>query len=334
MSYLYPITTDSINAADLPSVALSEEVSELPHPETAVVTGSFSYTGRYITQRLLDHGVRVSTLTRRSVEDDPFAGRVPAAPFDFQDEAGLRRALDGAGVLYNTYWVRYGQGTTTFQSAVANSRRLFEAARDAGVGKIVHISVTNASTDSSLLYFKGKGEVEEALAGLGVPYAIIRPTMVFSERDVLVNDLAWALRRFPVFPLYGRGDYVVQPIHVEDVAEQAVAAAQQAENSIADAAGPETFTFAELLRLLASSMGVRCTIMPMPPILALSLTRFVGFFKHDVPLVRDELDGLMASLLASHDPPTGTTRLSNWIAANANTLGRQYVSELNRNFRR
>ena len=306
----------------------------MAHPETAVVTGAFSYTGRYITRRLLEEGVRVSTLTRRSPANDSFGGRVPAAPLDFLDEDGLRRSLDGAGVLYNTYWVRYGRGHTTFPSAVANSKRLFEAAKEAGVGKIVHISVSNPSTDSDLPYFKGKGEVEEMLMGLGVPYAIIRPTLVFGEGDVLINNMAWALRRFPIFPLCGKGDYLVQPIHVEDTAERAVAAAQQREDTIADAAGPEVFTFAELLRLLASSMGVRCRIVSMPPTLALSLTRLVGYFRRDVSLTRDEVDGLMANLLVSSQEPFGTTRLSEWIAENADTLGRRYISELNRNFRR
>ena len=311
-----------------------ERNKDLAHPETAVVTGAFSYTGRYITQRLLEEGVQVSTLTRRSTTDDPFGGRVPATPLDFLDEDGLRRSLDGAGVLYNTYWVRYGRGRTTFDAAVENSRRLFEAARESGVGKIVHISVSNPSTDSDLPYFKGKADVEEILKGLGVPYAIIRPTLVFGEGDVLISNMAWALRRFPVFPLCGEGDYLVQPIHVEDTAAQAVAAAQQAEDTIADAAGPETFTFAELLRLLASSMGVRCRIVGMPPTLALGLTRIVGYLRRDVPLTRDEVDGLMANLLISSQEPVGTVRLSEWIAENADTLGRRYTSELNRNFRR
>ena len=306
----------------------------MAHPETAVVTGAFSYTGRYITQRLLKEDVQVSTLTRRSTTDDPFGGRVPATPLDFLDEDGLRRSLDGAGVLYNTYWVRYGRGHTTFDAAVKNSKRLFEAAREAGVGRIVHISVSNPSRDSDLPYFKGKADVEEILKGLGVPYAIIRPTLVFGDGDVLINNMAWALRRFPIFPLCGEGDYLVQPIHVEDTAEQAVAAAQESEDTISDSAGPETFTFAGLLRLLASSMGVRCRIVGMPPTLALGLTRIVGYLRRDVPLTRDEVDGLMANLLVSSQEPVGTARLSEWIAGNADTLGRRYTSELNRNFRR
>ena len=137
----------------------------MPHPDTAVVTGAFSYTGRYITRRLLDEGARVRTLTGHPDRRDPFGGQVKTAPLDFSDRDGLCRSMQGSSVLYNTYWVRFERGQTTFDRAVENSRALFEAAAKAGVGRIVHISVSNASSDSRLPYFKGKGRVEETLKG-------------------------------------------------------------------------------------------------------------------------------------------------------------------------
>ena len=82
--------------------------------------------------------------------------------------------------------------------------------------------------------------------------------------DVLLNNMAWALRRFPVFPVYGNGDYPVQPVYVEDLAAQAVEVGSQSENSVADAAGPDTFSFEALLRLLVSSMGVRARLVRTP----------------------------------------------------------------------
>ena len=306
----------------------------MPHPDTAVVTGAFSYTGRYITRRLLDEGARVRTLTGHPDRRDPFGGQVKTAPLDFSDRDGLCRSMQGSSVLYNTYWVRFERGQTTFDRAVENSRALFEAAAKAGVGRIVHISVSNASSDSRLPYFKGKGRVEETLKGLGVPYAIIRPTLTFGGGDLLLNNMAWALRRFPLFPIYGSGDYPVQPIYVGDLAAQAVAAASQTGNTVADAAGPETLSFEALLRLLASAMGVRSRFVHTPPSLGLNLTRLVGLMMRDVVLTRDEVDGLMAGLLTSGAPPTGTTALSSWLEDNAHHLGRRYASELSRHFHR
>ena len=201
-------------------------------PDLAVVTGAFSYTGRYVPRRLLDEGVRVRTLTRSPDAEDPFGGRVEVAPLDFSDPDGLCRSMQGAGVFYNTYWVRYAHGRITFDLAVENTRALFEAAKRAGVGRIVHFSVTNPSSGSGFPYFRGKAQVEDMLKGLGVPHAIIRPTLVFGVGDLLLNNMAWALRHFPV---YGNGDYPVQPVYVEDLAAQAVEAGSQSESAVADA---------------------------------------------------------------------------------------------------
>ena len=305
----------------------------MPHPDVAIVTGAFSYTGRYVARRLLDQGVHIRTLTRSPNAEDPLADHVEAAPLDFSDPDGLRRSMQGAGVFFNTYWIRYAHDRITFDLAVENTRTLFEAAERAGVGRIVHFSVTNPSTELDLPYFRGKAQVEDMLVSLGVPYAIIRPTLVFGVGDLLLNNMAWALRRFPVFPLYGNGDYPVQPVYVEDLAAQAVEAGSQSESSIADSAGPDTFSFEALLRLLASSMGVRRWFLHTHPRVGLALTGLVGLLMRDMALTRDEVEGLMDGLLTSDEPPTGTTRLSDWLAENADGLGRRYVSELRRNYR-
>ena len=231
-------------------------------PTWPVVTGAFSYTGRYVTRRLLDQGVRVRTLTRSPDGEDPFGGRVEVAPLYFSDPDGLRRSMQGAGVFYNTYWVRYAHGRITFDREVENTRRLFEAAEKACVGRIVHFSLTNVSSGSRLPYFRGKGQVEEILKRSGLSYAIIRPTLVFGEGYLLLNNMAWALRRFPIFPVFGRGDYPVQPIYAEDLAAQVAAAGSRRENSIADAARPETFSFEELLRPLADVVAARVRLVP------------------------------------------------------------------------
>ena len=306
----------------------------MSHPKKAAVTGAFSYTGRYVAPRLLEQGVSVRTLTRNTGRESPFGEMVKAFPLDFSDSDSLCWSMEGASVLYNTYWIRFARGRTTFDQAVENSKLLFEAAANAGVERVVHFSVANASSESRLPYFRGKGEVEEILKTGGVPYAIIRPTLVFGEGDLLLNNMAWALRRFPFFPVFGRGDYSVQPIYAEDLAARAVEAGSRTDSFVADSTGPETFTFEELLRLLASGVGARVRLVRMSPSLGFALTKLVAMFLRDVGLTRDEVDGLMAGLLASGAVPTGTTRLGGWLADNADGLGRDYVSEMRRNYRR
>jgi len=312
-----------------------EEVEIPPHPNLAVVTGAFGFTGGYVARQLIDQGVRVRTLTRRPAGGNPLGGRVEEAPMDFSDPVGLRGSMEGAGVLYNTYWIwiRYARGEVTFDRAVENTWVLFEAAREAGVDRIVHFSVSNPSHDSELPYFSAKAQVEDMLVDLGISHAVIRPTLVYGDGDLLLNNMAWALRRFPLFFVYGNGDYPVQPVYVEDVAAQAVEAGSQSESSVTDAAGPETFSFKELLWMLASAMGVRSRLVQAPPRVGLALTQLAGLLKGDLSLTRDEVVGLMAGLLTSKSAPTGTTGVGEWLEANADGLGRKYVSELRRNWR-
>src|ERR671932_990012 len=184
--------------------------------ELDVVTGAFSYTGGFIARRLLDDGVRVRTLTRRDDPASPLHGEVETAPLQFADCAALVESLRGASRLYNTYWVRFERGGTTFDRAVRNTLALFEAAAEAGVERIVHVSVTNPSEDSPLPYFRGKARLERELRSVGVSHAIVRPTLVFGAGDVLVSNIAWILRRFPVFVVPGDGSGRVQPLSVDD----------------------------------------------------------------------------------------------------------------------
>lgn len=300
--------------------------------ERDVVTGAFSYTGRAIAERLLAEGRRVRTLTRRDQPSHPLAGRVETAPLCFDER--LVACLRGADTLYNTYWIRFERGASTFTRAVENSRRLFAAARDAGVRRVVHLSVSNAAEVSPLAYFRGKAEVERALAASGVSHAVVRPTLIFGPEDILVNNIAWLLRRFPFFVVPGRGDYRVQPVSVADVAQIAVTAGRDDDNLVVDAAGPERYTFEQLVRTVAQAIGRTRPILHAPPSIALALARVVGALRRDVVLTDEEIGGLMAELLVSDQPARGTASFREWVAAQAPSLGRAYVSELDRNFRR
>ena len=298
-----------------------------------VVTGVFSFTGRAIAEELLVRGRKVRTLTRRDAAGDPLAARIERAELQFRDEEALRSALVGVDTLFNTYWVRFAHGATTFDRAVDNTRLLVRAAKSAGARRIVHVSVTNPSLASSLPYFRGKAEVERDVADSGLSYAIVRPTLVFGPRDILVNNIAWGLRRSPVFPIAGDGTYRVQPISVEDTATICADAAVGEENAVLDAAGPETMSYEELVRLVAAAVGSKARIVHWPARLVLALARATGAVRRDVLLTAEELAGLRASLLVSDEPPLGRASFRSWVAANGEALGRGYVSELARNFR-
>lgn len=304
----------------------------MPIPEFNVVTGAFSYTGRYIARHLLSQGKRVKTLTAHPQRSNPFGGQVPAVPFHFDQPDELRASLQGATTLYNTYWIRFPHGTVTFEKAVENTRTLIKAAEEAGVRRLVHISIANASTQSPLSYFRGKGWVEKAVKGSSLSYAIVRPTVIFGIEDILINNMAWFLRRFPIFALPG-GDYRVQPVYVDDVATIAVRLGDQNENVTVDAVGPETYSFEEMVGLIGAKLGRRARIIHLSSASVLLFCRCVGALVGDVVLTQDELRGLMSNLLVSSYPPTGQTRLSEWLKENAERLGTRYASELERHYR-
>jgi len=302
--------------------------------QKTAVTGAFGYTGRYIARRLLADGQDVITLTGRPQQPLPeFAGRVRAFPFHFERPEQLRASLAGIDTLYNTYWVRFDHGDQTFERAVANTRILIDAAREAGVRRIVHVSITNPSIDSPLPYFRGKALLEQAVTASGLDYTILRPTVIFGPEDILINNIAWLLRRFPVFAVPGSGEYRLQPIFVEDLAELALRAGKQAHNAVIDAVGPDIFSFDELLDLLARILGSRAVRIHLPAGLALQLSRVIGALLGDVLLTRDEIDGLSADLLVSSSAPTGWTRLEDWLQRNRASVGEKYASELRRHFR-
>ena len=310
----------------------SGDRQELDRP-VRVVTGGFGFSGRRIAQKLLLCGERVRTLTNHPDTASALYDRMEIAPLDFEDEPGLARALEGAETLYNTYWVRFAYGSMSHEVAIRNTKRLLSAAKSAGVRRIVHISITSASLDSPLPYVRGKAELEETIASSGLSYAILRPAVLFGPGDILINNIAWMLRNFPVFAIPGMGEYRVQPIFVEDLADLAVQSGHESGNLVMDAVGPEIYTYDDLVRLIRQAVGSRSRITYQPQRLIRLASKILGLIVDDVVLTKDEIKGLTADLLVSHEAPTGHTSLREWIEANAQSLGTTYASELGRHYR-
>lgn len=297
-----------------------------------IVTGAFGFTGAAITRRLLAMGEEVRTLTGHPRRSEEFGDRVKAYPFNFDKPELLAKDLEGGEVLYNTYWIRFEHSGLTFDQAVANSNTLIKAAEDAGIKRIVHVSITNPSAESGLPYFSGKAEVEKAIVGSRLSHAILRPAVIFGDQGILINNIAWFLRRLPVFGIPGSGEYKLQPIFVDDLAELAVDCGRKDENAVVDAIGPETFTFNEMVRLIRRSIRSRTLLAHLPGSLALLATGILGRLVGDVVLTRDEVEGLEQNLLLTDSMPAGRTHLTDWLRENAGWLGRRYFSEVKKHF--
>jgi NADH dehydrogenase len=299
-----------------------------------VVTGAFSYSGAAIARELLRRGHRVRTLTGHP-ERAPSGTAIETRPLDFGDEPGLAAAMAGARTLYNTYWIRFAHGAMTHDVAVANSRTLFAAAATAGIQRIVHISITNPSPTSPDSYFRGKAQVEQTLADSGVPFAIARPAVLFGGDGVLINNIAWLLRRVPVFAIGGRGDYRLRPIHVDDLARLCADlghASQQA--AIVDAVGPQSLTFRQMVGEIRDAVGSRSLLIRVPGPAIPALAAALNLVLRDTLLTSAEYTSMAANRADSAAAATGSTVFADWVHEHGNELGHRYANELDRHFRR
>lgn len=294
------------------------------------VTGAYGYSGKYIAQRLLDEGQTVITLTNSLSRANPFGDRIKAFPFHFDQPELLAEQLKGVSVLYNTYWVRFNHRLFKHADAVQNTLTLFDAAKKAGIQRIIHVSITNPSEGSRLEYFRGKAILEKALIESRICHAILRPAVLFGKEDILLNNIAWVLRRLPMFGVFGDGRYRLQPIYVDDLAALAVEHGKIRENLIINAIGPESFAYRELAAKIGELIGKPRPIVSVPPWLGHVVGSVLGTLVGDVIITKDEIEGLMADLLYVDSPPSGTTVLTQWVKEHADTLGRKYTSELAR----
>jgi NADH dehydrogenase len=302
--------------------------------QTDLVTGALGFTGSFVAGRLLQRGRTIRTLTQHPRPAHPLADQIDTRAYCFESPEVLTEHLKGIHTLYNTYWVRFDRGKTTYEQAVRNTKILFRAARDAGVERIVHVSIANPSVNSSLPYYRGKAVLEEDLKQLGVPYAVIRPTVIFGAGGLLINNIGWLLRRLPLFAVVGNGQYRIQPVFVDDLADRMVEVGSSRENTVTDAVGPETYTYLELVKLIREAIGARSKIVHVGPRVGYTLGHVLGWMVRDVLITREEIVGLLDDLLISNDPPRCKTSLREWLDNNRDTVGHRYISEVGLHFRK
>jgi len=293
---------------------------------TAVVTGAFSFTGRFIARELIARGWSVRTLTNSRYPGDPLANEVDPRPLDFSRPEELVKCMRGADLFVNTYWIRYPHAGMTFATAVDNTHVLLDAATRAQVGGVVHIGVVGAAADSPYPYLAWKWRADEVVRASGLPHAIVQPTLIIGDGDVLITNHAWLLRRLPVFLVAGDGAYEVQPVAGEDVARVTADLAEgPLEGSIVDVGGSERYTYLEFVQLIRDAIGSRSRIVCLPGPVVMSAAWMLGRAIGDTIVTNDEMAALRGGTLASPDAPLGTLRLADWLSKHAETVGRRYV---------
>ncbi|MDR1877281.1 MAG: NAD(P)H-binding protein [Flavobacteriaceae bacterium] len=295
-----------------------------------VITGALGYSGKYVAEKLIQEGKEVKTITNSLHKANPFGEKLKIEPFNFDRPDELTKSLQGYDVLVNTYWVRFNHSGFNHSQAVTNTKIMIDCAKKAGIKKFIHVSITNPSINSKLEYFRGKAELEDYLIHSRLNYSIIRPAVLFGNGDILINNISWMLKHMPVMGIFGKGDYRLQPIHIDDFVEIITEEIEREENNILNAIGLETFTYKELIVKLMEIFNIRKRIINVSPIVGYYIGKFISFLKHDVTITREEIKGLMDDLLYVDDVPKGKIKLTEWAKENKNILGEEYASELSR----
>lgn len=310
-------------------MTLSEEIN--------LVTGAFSYSGKYIADELLKYDHKIKTLTGHPDEESINFDKIDIFPYNFENYSELVTSLTGVTTFINTYWIRFPQKDITWDDVVSNSKILFDACKEAGVKKIIHLSVTNPSLNSPYPYFKGKAEVEDYLTSLDISYTIIRPALTFEDGDILLNNIAWLLRRSPLFGIFGDGKFMIQPISQLDLSKVVVSHIYDGKDTreIIDAIGPETHEFQDIIKMLNSATNSKTLILKFPGVLywiPYLFSKIVGFFMKDTLLTRNEIGALKDNLLLTNSLPVADTSFKDWVSKNGDKLGSEYAHEINRHY--
>lgn len=271
----------------------------------------------------------IRTLTNSAGRPNPFRDWVEVHPFHFDD--GQARPGPGGGQrpLQHLLGAVQPQPVPFRQGRGEQQNPLFLRGRG-GSGTDRPYQHHQQLARFPLEYFRGKARLKEELRSADISHAILRPDLLFGKEDILINNIAWVLRHFPVFAVFGDGSYRLQPIFVDDLARLAVEQGGKTENTAIKAIGPGTYTFRGLVQEIGREIGKRRPVFHVPPRLGYWLGSLLGRMKGDVLLTREKMRGVMAELLYVDAPPAGQTRLSDWMRRKREWLGKEYRRELKR----
>ena len=231
------------------------------------VFGGTGFLGRRVVRRLLerDFSVRVAARHPERVAALFPDVQLDAIHADVNDDRSVAAAVAGVAGVVNAVSLYRESGPQTFHSVhVEAATRVARLAREAGVGRFIHVSGVGADAESASPYIRSRGKGEKAVRE-AFPAAIIRPSIMFGRGDAFLIPISRMLRRLPVFPLFGRGQTQLQPAYVEDVADAIARVMQNAHSLMCyELGGPRVYTYRSLLEVIARHVGKKPRLVPMP----------------------------------------------------------------------
>lgn len=254
----------------------SKRAFEANDDRLATIFGGSGFVGRHSVRVLAARGWRVRAASRRPdlagyLQPMGVVGQVHAVQANLRFSASLRAAVEGADAVVNAVGILAPTGSQTFEAVHdEGAREVARAAREAGVGRFVHISAIGADLKSPSRYARTKAEGEQAVLEEFPDAIILRPSIVFGPEDGFFNRFAALARMSPFLPLIGGGGTKFQPIYVGDLAAAVAAAVEGAgrPGTVYELGGPEVTTFEELLDRTQRYSGRSRAYLPLPFALA------------------------------------------------------------------
>lgn len=239
------------------------------------LTGATGFVGRNMLKRLLDEGHRVHALVRSVPEQKTALSQelrnpdhVRYFPGDVVSGAGLEQGMQGCDAVIHLVGIIVEKGTNTFEAVHhAGTRNLVQAAKRSGIRRFVHMSAVGVRADGVAAYQRSKWKGEEEVRQSGIPYCILRPSLIFGPGDGFVTEMMDMMKKAPLFrPVPGDGSPKFRPIFIDDVTFCFVQALtlEAATNQTIELGGPDELTLNEVLAEIARCAGVRKPPLHIP----------------------------------------------------------------------
>ena len=261
------------------------------------VTGATGFVGRHITTVLAGRGHTIRALVRSPRRARIFDTLgVELVPGDLADTAALTTLTHGAHAVVHLVGIIVETGRATFHAVhVEGTRRVLEAARRAGVERIVHMSAVGARDEAGATrYHRTKWQAEELVRASGLAHAVLRPSIINGPENAPIRTIARLHRWSPVVPVFGDGHFPTQPVWVEDVALAfALAVEQPALAGAFELGGPEVLTYEEFLLAIGRAARHPRRLVHLPLALAWAAAGVFDVFGAAAPLTSDQLQMLV-----------------------------------------
>jgi uncharacterized protein YbjT (DUF2867 family) len=258
-----------------------------------LVTGGTGFVGRHLIAALRREGLPVRAVVRRSSKASPIEdlGAEPVEG-DIADPASLEAAAKGCErIIHLVGIIQEGRGFTFRSVHVEGTRNMVLAAKKAAVKQFFYQSALGTRENAKSEYHRTKWDAEQLVKASGIPYTVLRPSLIYGSGDAFTERLSEMIRRAPVLPVIGSGRSKVQPIHIDDVTACIVKAVRGDAflNRSFEIGGPEQLTYEEVTRAIADALGVKRPAVHMPMFFMRTMAKVAETVLPNPPVTTEQL---------------------------------------------